>query len=195
MYSYCFAKGLLMVLELFHRIFKLKKFKRSQNIISESLLTSKFLTICCWLENIIWNNVVFTTIVLISFYFKVFENVKLKCSSLICFHSELNSIAYFPLLFRRDLFRIGVFRHCGCEQDMKTLSERFCLSFPYSFEQYSHACKSWHHQNLQAGAVFVLASYCSWLPRLPEGSWPGWGDKSRLLVLLKTTWKSANRIS
>lgn len=81
---------------------------------------------------------------------------------------------YFHLLFRINLFRTDVFGHCGYDQGIfpyvKTLPESICPAFSYSFEQYSYDCKSWH---LQAGAVFVLASYCSWLSRLPAALWPG----------------------
>lgn len=90
---------------------------------------------------------------------------------------SFNSMLYFHSLFRRNVFRIGIFRHCDYDQglfpDTKTLSESFCPAFSCFFEQYSYDCKSWHHQNLQAGAVFVLASYRSWLSGLPAGLWPG----------------------
>lgn len=137
------------------------------------------------------NNVFFSTIILIFFYFKVFENVRLKCFSLICFHSELNSIPYFSLLFQ-----ICVFRHYGCDQDMKTFSERFCLSFPIPCSNTAMAAR--------AGTIKTCRQVLCLCWPLTARGFPGsrgvmacLGEhrKSRLSVLLKTTSKSVSHIS
>lgn len=82
----------------------------------------------------------------------------------ICFSEEIYSeLAFLDIVVMTK----------GYFQTRKHSQEGFCPAFSYFFEQYDYDCKSWHHRNSQAGAVFVLASYLSWLSRLAAALWPG----------------------
>lgn len=103
---------------------------------------------------------------------------------------------YFHLLFRRNLYRISVFRHCGYDRgifpDTKTLSESFCPVFFL----FLWAIQLWL-QELTPSKLAGRCCVCTGLLSLVAFQAPScfmaeWGEhrKSRLSVSLKTTWKS-----